>query len=60
MDAQFCNNFPGKKILIDKRQITTNIIEVFQVSTTNAINVTHQVIIMLCEHQTLVYLSPVG
>ena len=47
----------------NKRQITTNVIEVFQVRPTNVINVIkwpHQVIIMLCEQQTLVYLPPVG
>ena len=46
----------------NNRQITTNIIQVVQERTTNVINGTkwtHQVIIMLCEQQTLVYLSPV-
>ena len=47
-----------------KRQKTTNVIEVFQIRTTNVINVvtmwTHQVIIMLCEQQTLVISIPQG
>ena len=47
----------------NKRQKTTNVIEIFQVRTTNVKNVTkwaHQVITMFSEQLALVYLSPVG